>query len=378
MKKTSIYLQWRDAGAPDRFATGVSLHSHTLHSKESLDFIYKAARQSAALAWVVRKSEREYRRANGTELDLSRGWWTPPLAPADAHRVEAGQIRGLGLAPLVSLSDHDDIEAPMSLQAMEPGLAIPVSVEWTVPYGATFFHIGVHNLPAARARAIMSELAAYTKQPKDKHLKELLAMLAALPDVLIVFNHPMWDEKGVGDTVHRIHAREFLMRFRPAIHALEINGLRPWRENRAALQMAEEYGMPAVAGGDRHTLEPNVVLNFTSASSFAEFAAEVRGGLSHVWIGEAYRHSHAARVFHNMIDVFRTYEDHGLGWSEWPDRVFFRKDNGAVVSLTDCWGGHLPGAIGVFGGFMRLAGQPRLRSAIHSLLPRVEPAAFGR
>ena len=50
----------RLSGAP-RFRTGVSLHSHTLHSRESLNFIYHAARHSALLRWVLRRGERRYR-----------------------------------------------------------------------------------------------------------------------------------------------------------------------------------------------------------------------------------------------------------------------------------------------------------------------------
>ena len=46
----------------------------------------------------------------------------------------------------------------MSLQAIEVSRNIPISVEWTVPFRNTFFHLGVHNLPPNRARAIMDRL----------------------------------------------------------------------------------------------------------------------------------------------------------------------------------------------------------------------------
>jgi len=64
-----IHLQWKAPAVINRFRTGVSLHSHTLHSRETLDFIYRAAAQAPI-------------------LDLSRGWWTPPLGPHDAWLVE--------------------------------------------------------------------------------------------------------------------------------------------------------------------------------------------------------------------------------------------------------------------------------------------------
>src|SRR5437879_2017621 len=103
---TSIHLQWSEPGLDRRFRTGVSLHSHTLHSLESLDFIYQAARYSTLLRWALRKAEARYYEQNGEPLDLRRGWWTPPLGPLEAYEVESGQITSFGFAPIVSLTDH--------------------------------------------------------------------------------------------------------------------------------------------------------------------------------------------------------------------------------------------------------------------------------
>ena len=74
------------------------------------------------------------------------------LAPRQAYDLERQQLEtALGTDGLVSLTDHDDIEAGSSL-AVVGGLGpIPVSVEWTVPFGPTFFHLGVHNLPLPSA-----------------------------------------------------------------------------------------------------------------------------------------------------------------------------------------------------------------------------------
>jgi len=377
MRATQIHLEWTADCAQEGFRTGVSLHSHTLHSKESLDFIYKVARHCAPLQWILKRSERRYEAAHGAALDLRRGWWTPPMAPADAYRLESGQIEGLGLRPIVSLSDHDDIEAPMSLQAMNASLAVPVSVEWTVPFRETFFHIGVHNLPSGQARGIMRRLAEFTARPEESLIASLLHEIHGFRDTLVVFNHPLWDEKGVGHQTHCSLAGEFLSLYSPYVHALEINGLRPWRENAAVTQFAAERGKPIVSGGDRHTLEANVTLNFTNAMTFAGFADEVRNGqLSNVWISSAYRQCHSARIFHNMLDVFRTYPDHGLGWSQWTDRVFFEGNEGAVKSLAQTWGERPPAAIGLFGSAMRLAGQPQLRSALQAVFSRSEEVAF--
>ncbi len=342
------------------FRTGISLHSHTLHSRESLDFIYFAARKSAVLSYVLREGEERYKKIHGIELDLNRGWWTPPLAPLDAFRVESAQLEEMGLRPFVSLTDHDSIEAPMSLQAIAAEQHIPVSVEWTVPYQGTFFHIGVHNLVASRARMLMGHLEAYTAAPTEARLGELLAELDADPATLIVFNHPLWDEKGVGRDVHRAALDHLLTTRGEFFHALEINGLRPSKENARVVKLAEAWKKPIISGGDRHTLEPNACVNVTNAADFREFVDEVRRDQrSEIVMLPHYHQAHATRIFHNMLDVFRTYEDHGCGWKEWGDRVFYSMHDGHVQSLAEMWGERPPQVVRAFVGFMQFAGQHR-------------------
>jgi hypothetical protein len=108
---------------------------------------------------------------------LGRGCWTPPLALLDAYSLEAGLIRSLGLNPLVVLTDHDDLEAPMSLRAVNARRTVPVSVEWTVPTGGTFVHLGVHNLP--RSRPVRHGAAAGVHGPAPRLSSQGAALLAA-------------------------------------------------------------------------------------------------------------------------------------------------------------------------------------------------------
>ena len=103
---------------------------------------------------------------------------------------------------MVSITDHDTINAPMLLRTIPSARQIPVSVEWSAPYGDQSFHLGVHNLPSARAAEWMAALAAYTAHPGDRRLTEILAALNAEPNVLVVFNHPMWDLYLVGREKH--------------------------------------------------------------------------------------------------------------------------------------------------------------------------------
>lgn len=341
-----------------RFHTGVSLHSHTLHSKESLNFINHASQHSALLRAVLRHGEARYRKIHGKELDLKRGWWTPPLAPLDALGVESAQIESMGLDSLVSLSDHDDIEAGMSLQALDASRKVPISVEWTVPFGTTFFHIGVHNILPMHARMVMGCLEEFTARPNPANLGTILSDLHSHPATLIIFNHPLWDEKGIGAALHRETVLDFLRQHHEFIHAFELNGLRPWHENDLAIQLAAQWNKPVISGGDRHAVEPNAILNATNARTFAEFVEEVREDQhSEVLVMKHYHEGHVSRIFHNMLDVFRTYDDHGRGWTEWGDRVFFTSEAGEVRSLRQYWGENPPAAVAIFAGFMRLAGQ---------------------
>jgi hypothetical protein len=337
MKGTRIHVESSAEKPQARFATAVSLHSHTLHSREPLDFLYRAARHCMPLRWALCGTEMGFQFLKGIPLDLGRGWWTPPLGPRDAYAVEFDQISAMGLAPIVSLTDHDDIEAPMWLQAMEASRNIPVSVEWTVPFMNTFFHLGVHNLAPSRARAMMRQLKAFTAHPLECELRGILAALDADPGTLIVFNHPLWDEMGVGAEQHRSAAIALLSRYGQYLHAIELNGLRPWKENSSAIRMAGDWGKPVISGGDRHLTEPNATLNLTNADSFSEFAGEIRSGYSEVLLASHYRTSHATRMCRNVADFFRNYENHQLGWAHWTDRVFCALGDGSTASLSQLW-----------------------------------------
>jgi len=356
-----IHLQWKNAEAAGQFRTGVSLHSHTLHSHESLDFIYHAATRAPILSAAIRQGERVYRRIHGAALDLKRGWWTPPLGAHDAWLVEKGQIEALGGNAIVSLTDHDSIEAPVSLQVPRECQGTPISVEWTVPYGPTFFHLGVHNLPASEARALWAEMDDYRRSPDPGRLAELLPALAALKQTLIVFNHPLWDERGIGRAAHRAVAMEFLLRFGSSLHALELNGLRPWSENREVIALGTEVQKPLISGGDRHAVEPNTLLNLTNAGTFDEFAEEVRDGWSSVFVLRHYREQYTLRILHNMIDVLPTYERHANGWLLWSDRVFYLCHDGKTRSLTELFGQRPPAAVALFVGAMKFAAAPPVR-----------------
>ncbi len=175
-----------------RYRTGVSIHSHTNRSKENLEFVERVL-ESHPLCRAFLHGQRNKAGRSGVAMQLSRGYWTPPLCPRSAYELEKNQIeQRLDMRALVSLSDHDGIEAPLLLQVVK-GIAPPISVEWTVPFQSAKFHLGVHNLPAERAQEWMDELLACTAAATTERVCDLLNTLHAMPGVLLVFNHPLWN-----------------------------------------------------------------------------------------------------------------------------------------------------------------------------------------
>ena len=334
MNNEILHKHW-DRPLDEGFSTGVSLHGHTLHSKESVKFIKRLTRESNIIRWVITHYHKTRSDSPTVEHELARIWWTSPVSAGQALHLERTQIEEqLEMAPIVSLTDHDNIDAPMHLQLAARNEHVPVSVEWSTLFGETYFHIGVHNLPPKSAAEIFGQMKLCKTDARIELLDGLMDELAAMPGVLIVFNHPMWDQPGRGAKAHAQSVAEFIRRYREHIHALEINGMRTCKENQRVVKLAGEFDLPLISGGDRHGLEPNATLNVTNASTFAEFADEViRDGHSRVVIMPQYREPHFLRVIQGIGDVLGEHPDHSLGWTQWGERVFRQQSDGSVKNF---------------------------------------------
>jgi hypothetical protein len=362
---SQLHFAWHAApGLLRRFQTGVSLHSHTMHSKESLDFLPAIARKVPIVRQAVDYEERQYEKRNGRRPSYDTAYWTPTASEREAFQLERKQIsENLGLTPLVSLSDHDSIEAAMHLHVIEKPETVPISVEWTVPFGPSFFHLGIHNLPRGEARSWMDALAAYTQTRQPGALRRLLAALDENPGILIVFNHPLWDEKGIGAQEHRRLVASFLGECGAWIHALELNGMRSWTENKQVIALAKSTRRCLISGGDRHGLEANSLVNLTNASSFEEFVNEVRyDGMSDVLFMPQYREPIAFRYAETIWETIRDYPERE-GRVRWSDR-FYQRTPAGDVPFAQIWQEGGPGAIGVFIRILRVLGNSHVRSTL--------------
>jgi hypothetical protein len=362
----NVQCLWRD-GAAVKATTAVSLHSHTMHSREGLDFIPRVLAKVPLLARRIHRLSERRRKESGDAVDFARAFWRPPLHAQAAWDLEVGQIRDtLNLQPLISITDHDNLEACADLRAL--GIAVPYSTEWTVPYQHTVFHLGVHNLPDDQAKAFAREMARYTRNPDSTLLATIMAELDALPDVLLVLNHPFSCELRLDRSTHSRLLLAFLSEHKRSIHALELNGLQPAADNCEVIRLAAETGIPVISGGDRHCLEPNANVNLTDASTFTEFVHEVRrDGLSRVLFLPQYREPLAARYIEFISHAVRNYADFP-GRERWVDRVFYDHEQRGVLPLAAFWPNGGPWALRYFTAAVGFLATRQVRATLRLAL----------
>jgi hypothetical protein len=247
-------------------------------------------------------------------------------------------LERLGVEPLVALSDHDDMQAPPGLRIFPESRHVPLALEWTVPFGPTFFHLGVYNLPERNAQGLFQRMQEFRDSPLLDRLPDILSAVSEHRGTLVVLNHPLWDENDIGAARHEEAVRIFTRMFGTHVHAMELNGLRPLEENDRVRALASSVGKPLISGGDRHGPETNTVINLTNTATFAEFAEEIRSGWSNILFLKGYHKPHWLRMVRATLDMLRTYNAHPNGWRIWTDRAFHKGDDGTIKSWTELLG----------------------------------------
>ena len=346
--------------------TAVSLHAHTHYSRESMVDVSPYFDKIPIVAGIVRRELAAYERRNRVAVDFKKVWWHPPLDPAAVFDSERAQAESLGLGALVSITDHDTIAGSLELRRRRPDASMPISLEWSVPFNPGLFHLGVHNLPAGFAQAIVTRLNACTRGRDEAQIGPLLEDLTAFSSTLVVLNHPLWDLAGVGATVHLQLLRRFLNRFGDHLHAFELNGYRSRFENTAVRSLVEHHPLPLISGGDRHGCDPNALLNLSDAGSFSVFVDEIRiERRSVIAILPAYRRSLIARKLSTASDAMRAYPSWPAGRRLWTDRVEW-DDEGVLKTMTDEWPDGGPWWVRTAVGTFRAGVHPVLRPAMRT------------
>ena len=96
MPTSTISYLWRDKEAPKGFRTGVSLHSHTNQSRETLDFLANFGNQYPVMRPLLSRLERRAEQMHGVRIDYAASYWTPPMTPKLAFDLEIAADRKAG------------------------------------------------------------------------------------------------------------------------------------------------------------------------------------------------------------------------------------------------------------------------------------------
>ena len=178
--------------------------------------------------------------------------------------------------------------------------------------------------------------AASEQEAMDAELLQILRELYASPGVLPVFNHPLWDLHKRGQAAHERAMLQLIVAAGPCFHALELNGLRPARENQSVMQLARATGHLLISGGDRHGMEPNANINLTCARTFRGFVEEIRiDRRSHVLFLEQYARPWQRRMLESTLHAVADFPAFTEGWQRWDERAFHADANGEMRPLRE-------------------------------------------
>jgi len=370
LKRTRLHILHEPKNLGGEAKTGVSLHCHTEYSREMLDFVPHYADKLPIISYFWQKERRNYIEREGKAPDFSTAFWSPPLTAQAVYNLEKEQINRCGLEAIASITDHDSIDANLQICETVRVEKAPISLEWTVPYSYGFFHVGVHNLPKDRAVELTKTLLDYTfneERHGTENLNEMFSMLNAIPEVLIVLNHPNWDIEMVGREKHAALLKNFLKEHGSWIHALEINGFRSWSENKAVIEMAEALNFPLVTGGDRHGCQPNTVINLTNARTFDEFAEEIRvDKRSEVVLMPEYKQPLHSRQLQSFAEILKDYPEFPEGRRIWFERVHYDIGDGlGLRPLSVHWIFGSPTWLSWAIWTLGIMGSPKMRPAFN-------------
>ena len=111
MAHSTVSYLWRDKDAAKGFRAGVSLHSHTNQSKETLDFLANLGNQYPAIRPLLTRLERRSEETAGPRVNYAASYWTPPMTPQLAFDLESRQIETLVWplwfqSPITTTSTH--------------------------------------------------------------------------------------------------------------------------------------------------------------------------------------------------------------------------------------------------------------------------------
>ncbi len=182
--------------------------------------------------FLARLENRSESNHAGVRVNYSASYWTPPMTPKLAFDLESKQIEDLGIASVWSPSPRSrqhqarlHAAAYRSERSPDPGFRGVERALWRRT-GFPSRHTQPAQRQGCRVDADPRELAS-TDNPSAARsaFGEILAALNDEPNVMVIFNHPLWDLFMVGKEKHQFLVNEFLLKYGNFMHALELNGL---------------------------------------------------------------------------------------------------------------------------------------------------------
>jgi len=265
---------YRECPHPDReFGYAVSLHNHSCHSVEKLAALNHVVKLAfmRPLSGILQKS---FGLGGVSDLNYAEITFNPPYTPEDVYHMEAAAAANWGFDGVhLAITDHDEFAGSLALLRRRPDLngRIALSEELSLWFQGHLFHLGVSHMPESEVDETHTRIQAAARGRRYDELFETLAASGCL----VVLNHPLtpW-----GPGMETIPVTDLLSRYGWAIHALEVNGMRPREENDRVLELARQWRKPVVGGGDSHLLVASSVLSLSRGATFKDFVAEVKGG----------------------------------------------------------------------------------------------------
>jgi predicted metal-dependent phosphoesterase TrpH len=265
---------YRECPHPERdFGHAISLHNHSRHSVEKLAALNHVVKRVFMRPWrgILQES---FGLGDVPNLNYAEITFNPPYTPEDVYEMEAKAASRWGFDGVhLAITDHDEFAGGVDLLRGRPDLngRVAVSEELSLWFQGHLFHLGILHLPESGAEETHAQIQAAAR---GKRYDELFEVLSA-SGCLVILNHPLvaW-----GPGAGTIPAMDLLSRYGWAIHALEVNGMRPREENDRVLELAQQWRKPVVGGGDSHLLVASSMLSLSRASTFQDFVAEVKDG----------------------------------------------------------------------------------------------------
>ena len=94
-----------------------------------LDFVPHYAEKLPIIAQFWRKERDKYQEREGKGIDFSTADWSPPMTADAVYGIEKKQMNDAGLDAIVSLTDHDSINATLEVNEKTENAKAPISME---------------------------------------------------------------------------------------------------------------------------------------------------------------------------------------------------------------------------------------------------------